>query len=234
MALMNRILRVIAPSFALRRQVENDDWTKQMVLQVHMSFINDEHSKNTPTSQFLQQQPDSLRNEMMRVVLDRINVVADSPDRKIACRRWVLEKAKAYAPIRSLFVSTESYHEEVASGMRHPLNQGLWDYADSLIAQTLKPLLDEHGSVEGVKDFLRRESMWLYAQLEFADMGRLLLDDRELIDGEDWARLLVKLLAAEAEVDYLEFLGVPQLSGVSQLRADIARVENALFRSSAQ
>jgi hypothetical protein len=98
MALMNRILRVIAPSLALRRQVANDDWTKQMVLQVHMSFINDEHSMNTTTSNFLQQQPERLKDEMMRVVLDRINAVADSSDRKLACRRWVQDEAKAYAP----------------------------------------------------------------------------------------------------------------------------------------
>ncbi|WP_372824995.1 hypothetical protein [Polaromonas sp.] len=234
MTFMNRILRTIAPSFAWRRQVENDEWTKQIMLQVHMSFIDDEHSKNTTTSNFLQQQPESLRNEMMRVVLNRISAVVDSADRKLACRRWVLEEAKAYAPVRSLFVSTESYHDEVGNGVRHPLNQGLWDYADSLITQSLKPLLDEHGSVEEVKNFLRRESMWLYARLEFANTGRLLLDDKQLIDGEDWVCLLLKLLVTEAEVDYLDFLGVPQLSGVSQLRADIARLKNVLFGSSVQ
>ena len=83
MVLMNRILRAIAPSLALRRQIANDDWTKQMVLQIHMSFINDEHSKNTTTSNFLQRQPERIKDEMMRVVLDRINAVADSSDRKL-------------------------------------------------------------------------------------------------------------------------------------------------------
>lgn len=229
---MNRILRGIAPSFALRRQVESDDWTKQMMLQVHISFINDEHSANTTTSNFLQQQPESLKNEMMRVVLERINAVVDSSDRKLACRHWVLEEAKAYAPVRSLFVSSDSYHEEVGNGTRHPLNQGLWDYADSIITQSLKPLLDQYGSVEEVKNFLRRESMWLHARLEFANMGRLLLNDREQIDGEDWSQLLFKLLVAEAEVDYLDFLGMPQHGDVNQLRADIARLEDLLFNSS--
>lgn len=131
--------------------------------------------------------------------------------------------------MRSLFVSTDSYHENVSSGARHPLNQGLWDYVDSIITQSLKPLLDKYGSVEEVKNVLRRESMWLHARLEFANMGRILLNDRQLIDGEDWVQLLMKLLVAQAEVDYLDFLGIPQLSGVAQLRADVARVENLLF-----
>ena len=234
MAFMNRILRAIIPSFALSRQVKNDDWTKQMLLQVHMSFIDDEHSKNTTTSNFLQQQPESLRNEMMRIVLNKINAVADSPDRKLACRRWVLDEAKAYAPIRSLLVSSELYQEEVSDGVRHPLNQGLWESVDSIISQSLKPLLEEHGSIEGAKNHLRRESMWLHARLEFANLGRLLLDDKELVDGEDWVPFLVKLLVAESEVDYLEFLDGHQPSGISQLRAEIVRVKDMLFGPSVQ
>lgn len=230
MTLMNRILRTVAPSFALRRQVERDDWTKQMMLQVHMSFINDEKSKNTPTSNFLHQQPESLRQEMMRVVLHKINAVADSADRRLACRRWLMEEAKAYAPVRSMFVSTESYHEEVESGVRHHLNQGLWDYSDSIVTQVLKPLLDQYGSVEEVKNFFRRESMWLHARLEIANSGRLLLNDTEQIDGEDWVKRLLKLLVAGAEADYLDALGIPQLSGIDGLRADIARVERSIVQ----
>lgn len=231
MTFMNRILRAVAPSFALRRQVERDDWTKQMMLQVHMSFINDEHSKHTPTSDFLQQQPESLRQEMMQVVLNKINAVADSADRRLACRRWLLEEAKAYAPVRSIFVSTESYHEEVENGVRHPLNQGLWEYSDSIVTQSLKPLLDEYGSVEEVKNFLRRESLWLHARFEFANYGRLLLNDMEHIDGEDWVKLLMKLLVAGAEADYLDAIGIPQLSGIDHLRADIARVEKLVVQA---
>jgi len=232
MAFMNRILRLIAPSFELRRQVENDDWVKQIILHVHMSFINDEHCLNTTTSNFLQEQPESLRNEMMGVVLKNIYAVIDSSDRKLACRHWVLKEAKAYAPVRSIFVGNASYKEEVDNGTRHPLNQGLWECADSIITHSLKPLLEEYGSVEEVKNYLRRESMWLHARLELANKGRLLLNDIEQINGEDWFQLLFKLLVAEAEVDYLDFLGAPQLSGATQLRADIARLKELLFKPS--
>ncbi len=129
-----------------------------------------------------------------------------------------------------MFVSTESYHEEVESGVRHHLNQGLWDYSDSIVTQVLKPLLDQYGSVEEVKNFFRRESMWLHARLEIANSGRLLLNDTEQIDGEDWVKRLLKLLVAGAEADYLDALGIPQLSGIDGLRADIARVERSIVQ----
>lgn len=230
-ALLTRILDAVAPGAALRRRMQNDDWTKQMVLQLHMSFIDDEHSKHTTTSDFLQQQAEPLKQEMMRVVLERITAASDSADRKAACRRWVLEEAKAYAPVRAIFVAADDYVEEVRSGARHPLNHGLWNEIDAIITQSLKPLLERYGTVEEVKTFLRRESMWLHARLDFANAGRLLLDDTQLIDGEDWVRLFMKLLVTKSELDYLVFLGAPEPEGAKQVRDDVARVEDLVTRS---
>lgn len=230
-ALLTRILDTIAPSIALRRRMQVDDWTKQMVLQLHMSFIDDEHSKHTTTSDFLQQQAEPLKQEMMRVLLKKITAVSDSTDRKAACRRWVLEEAKAYAPVRAIFVAADDYADEVRSGARHALNHGLWNDVDAIITHSLKPLLEQYGTVEGVKTFLRRESMWLHARLEFANTGRLLLDDTELIDEEDWVRLLMKLLVTQSELDYLTFLGVPEPEGAKQLRSEVARVEALATRA---
>lgn len=229
MSVLNRMLDVVAPSFALRRRVQSDDWTKQMTLQLHMAFINDENGSHSPTSQFLQQQAEPLRQQMMGVVLDRIKAVSDAADRKMACRRWLLEEARPYAKLRAIFVSNEGYDEEVRAGTRHPLSHGLWEDVDSIVEYSLKPLVEQFGSVEEVKDHLRRESMWLHARQEFANKGRLLLEDREQVDGEDWVRLITKLLTAGAEVDYLDSLGTQRPGDVSQLRADIARVEALLL-----
>lgn len=72
------------------------------------------------------------------------------------------------------------------TGLRHPCNIGLFECNREVIEVMHKKSLRDHGSVEAVVNKLREESIWRNTRVNFANLGRIALNDNVPSGKKDW------------------------------------------------
>lgn len=230
MNVIQQVLDVVAPTMALKRRAAKDDWVRTMVFCMHQKLFDSERAKEDESSRMVQQAFDrAVRDEMAEYLLRNITRVADSRNRLLACRKWIIEEARAYAPVKVLFTTQSSYDLEVATGLRHPCNKGLWESRERVIETIFKTDLCEHGSVDAVVDKLRKESLWGNTRANFANLGRVALADDAPSGKKDWFATYINYLLADAELEISTSLGWAASCAPGPLKKEIENIEQRIL-----
>ena len=230
MNVIQQVLDVVAPTSALKRRVAKDEWVRNMVICMRWKLFDSEKAKEDELSRMVQQAFDhAVREEMAEYLLRNVMRVADSRNRLFACRKWIVEEARAYAPVKVLFTTQSGYDLEVATGLRHPCNKGLWESKTTVIETIFKRELREHGSVDAVVDKLRKESLWRNTRANFANLGRVALADDVPVGKKDWFSTYINYLLAGAELEICASLGWAASCAPGPLKKEIENIEQRLL-----
>gem|GEM_PF-6250205 len=222
---------MVAPSTAFRRRSKTDPWFKTMTICVHLNLYGT--TDDAECANFQAMFDDSARSAMADYFVDKITQVAKSPDRRLACRLWVINEARCYAPLRSVFTAQDSYRLEVLSGLRHPCTFGLFEEIDRVIEATFPHEVEKLGTIAAVRENLRKESVWASKRLELANTGRTALEDIDQTENTNWLRTYVNALVAVAETDTRTAIDWPVSCSSGSLKAEVELIEKCLLEGKA-
>ena len=204
-----------------------------MVVDVHRILTDPTRASEDPSVLQLQSLDRAVRDAAGRYLLDQVESVAAAKSRVHACREWVIREAKAYAPIRVLFVDAAGYEAEVAAGLRHPCTHGLFERINEVVTVILADRVSRPGeTVESVVEQLRKESLWLHLRQSLANLGRCALDDIE-DGGQNWLHAHFNRLVAREEINLRNALGWEIECDAISLDREIALIEGGLLSNDA-
>lgn len=228
MSILQKILDVTAPTLAWSRRLRSDDWLKQMSIFLNWRLFDEQKALDDESIAAIQRHPLAVRNQMAKVLMKRIRGVADSVDRRIAARQWLIDEARAHAQIYSIFVDEDRYDQEVAAGARHPLNYGLLSVSHQIVAEAVPDLVKKKGSVEGAAQSLREESHWLYTRLYLAIIAVVNLEE-EWPETASWIAEYIRLLVAKSEIDLRLDAGIPIAADEDKWREVIDGIDRKIL-----
>ena len=227
MSLFTRLARLVAPQQVLNWQAKHDPLTRDLVVAVNLVFYSEDDPQDQ-INQYVRSRTPDLRAGMTAYLLSRIENVSNASNRPQACRKWVLDEAFEYAPIRALFQSAADYSLDISQGRRHPAALGLWEVAPQIVPLVLTERLKKHGTAEAVLSDMRLESIWHHTKLHFANIARLSLGDRTLASGVEWYQPLFNALVARAELVVRERIGAPDEAAKPTVDRELAELLDAL------
>lgn len=224
MKIIQQLLDVLAPTMALKRRTRKDAWVRNMVIAMQWKLFDPEEAKKDDSARMIQSFDSSVRDQMAEYFLGKITCVADSKNRLLACRKWLVDEARTYAPLKAVFTAQSSYDLEIIARLRHPCNIGLWECIGEVVEKTFVKELRQYGSIDAVVNKLREESVWRNIRTNFANLGRIALDD-----DEPWFPTYMNYLVAEAEIEIRASLGWEMPCSLNTLKAEISTFEKHIL-----
>lgn len=187
---------------AVAKLVKKDPWLRDVLLYGNTLF-NDPAEANSASVEYLQtaatkEQRDGIAKELA----ERVNQIADSEDRVLACRQWIRDLVYPYSKLRTVF-----WPPETSGQFDHPCVIGLNDKFEEVIKSEFYDEYRRAGSLKETEAYLR----WQYIQFDFhlkvANFARIMLGDK-IEDGQDWFRPFVAARCASSEHDIRKHMGL--------------------------
>jgi hypothetical protein len=150
MKVFQHFLDVFFPAMALKRRMHQDSWVRNMVIAVQLKLFDAATAKEDDSARLIQAFDNAVRDQMIEYFLKKIVCIADSGNRVVACRRWLVNEARSYAPLKAVFTPQSSYDLELIARLRHPFNVGLWECIGKVVERTFAKDLRKQGSIDSV------------------------------------------------------------------------------------
>jgi len=210
---------------SLRSKVQHSPWLAHVLLKINKDLNRVE---DCLPSTFLDSlsQDQSAKQEFAERLGTRLFRIAESLEPKLECRRWIVELAREYAPLKCMFVSKPDLE---ARGLHwHPCLTGAFDNPELLIEMMkdwFPEVLKTCDTYSQAIDKLQTKSLEKNYELTIADLVRFHLGDSTRPSERDWLMPFINTSAAASETEIRNKLKIGRPCDRGRINTERALIE---------
>lgn len=193
---------------AVAKWIQRDPWRRDVVIFVNTLFNDPAETNSDISVHYLQTAATKVqRDGVAKELAEKVNQIADSEDRVLACRHWIRDIVYTYGKLQTVFMPPEGSGQDRAHDSHHPCVIGLNDKFEEVIKSEFYDEYRRAGSLKETEAYL----LWQYIQfdlhLKVANFARIMLGDK-IEDGQDWFRPYVLASCACSEHRIRKHMGL--------------------------